>query len=113
METKIAKAVRIFRKELAEKSSTFFLVYTDVDVITNQILTKVTSNSTPEGISAILSLLLEPTEQAIKLLAEAGVASDCTFDSVRETRIRELCDRLCKLFAVKGIAPTKTPEAQS
>jgi hypothetical protein len=110
METKIAKAVRTFRKELAEKSSTFFLVYTDVDMDTNQILTKVTSNSTPEGISAILSLLLEPTEAAITFLA------DCLKTNTKDEAAdlaRRLCVELCKMLVIKGIAPTKAPEAQS
>jgi hypothetical protein len=112
METKIAKAVRAFRKELAEKSSTFFLVYTDVDVCTNQILTKVTSNSTPEGISAILSLLLEPTEAAAEMLAAYLPSENPREYNVKVAR-EELLPQLCKLFTVKGVTPTKASEIQS
>jgi hypothetical protein len=68
METIIARSVRAFRRALAEQHSTFFLVYTDADLATGETRTMVTSNSTSDGISAILGLLLEPTEKAITTL---------------------------------------------
>jgi hypothetical protein len=111
METQIAKAVREFRKALAERSSTFFLVYTDVDVRTNQILTKVTSNSTPEGISAILGLLLEPTEKAIAFLEDC-IADGCSAEK-RHELAQQMGNEFCKLLTIKGIEPTKALGIQS
>lgn len=101
METQIAKIVRAVRKELASRSSTFVLIYTDVDLNTNEILTKVTSNSTPEGISAILSLLLEPTEEAVQWLQQTLEDGDGD--------VRGMLVQLCKRLTIKGIAQPAPP----
>jgi len=115
METQIAKVVRICRKELAQRSSTFFLVYTDVDTETHRILTKATSNSTPEGISAILHLLLQPTAEAVNVLKQALIDANCNLDSSfrladPEEKAQELLAKLCGLFTIKGIEPQKPSE---
>ena len=113
MKASIAKIVGEFRKDMAERHSTFFIVYTDVDKTTGAVLTKVTSNSTQEGISAILSLLLEPTEEAVKVTMDA-LDADKGFFSTRPKRMeraRELLERLTKLYKAKGfdIKPVEPP----
>jgi hypothetical protein len=111
METKIAKTVRAFRAALAQEHSTFFLVYTDSDLATGAVRTMVTSNSTTEGISAILGLLLEPTDAAVDLL-ELALASEIADEAdLQENRehARLLLDQLRKMFTVKGLESLKKP----
>lgn len=111
METKIAKAVREFRGALAREHSTFFLVYTDADLATGENRTMVTSNSTTAGISAILGLLLEPTEKAVALLEVVLADEIASTEDVRlvHEHALEVLDQLRKMFTVKGLEPLKKP----
>ena len=108
METQIAKIVRMFRKELASRNSTFFLIYSDIDVRSNQVTVKVTTNSTVEGVSSILGTVLEPTEAALFRVMDAfqTYASMRVGDSGVLDSARGLLTDICKLLTIKNIEPS-------
>lgn len=58
-----------FREEMQIAGSKFFLAYTVVDPLNDEVGVKLTSNSSQEGIRAILSAILRPTGKALDLLA--------------------------------------------
>lgn len=99
MKLSISKTVGEFRRDMAAQHSTFFVVYTDVDKATGEILTKVTSNSTPPGITAIFSLLLRPTDEAVTTMVKA-LPRPSWFASKkkREAQARKLLDQLRRMF---------------
>jgi hypothetical protein len=115
METAIAKAVRTFRKELAQNNSRFFLIYSDINLQTNQVMVKVTTNTPVEEVPSMLGAVIEPTDEAVKaaqvhLRHYAEVAlqpGDC------ESMAREMLTELCKLLTIKNIAPPKEAGPQS
>ena len=107
METKIAKAVRAFRAELATHNSTFFIIYSDFDLETNQVKVKVTTNSTVEGVSSILGMFLEPTDAAVNAMAAClqHYSSIDTQPGDCETLAREALIAACKLLKLRDITP--------
>jgi hypothetical protein len=113
MKTSIAKIVGEFRSALVPFHSTFFLIYTDIDKPIGAIKTVVTSNSTPEGITAILSLVLEPSEAAVALLVKALPRPDWfSSRAKREKQARAVLDQLRCMFVVakmdaKPVVPSK------
>jgi hypothetical protein len=112
METAIAKAVRAFRKEMAQNNSTFFLLYSDIRLQSNKVTVKLTTNSTVEGVSSILGTVLEPTEQAQALLEHvfAGIAASPDASSTERVQsARATLEQLSKLFTVKNIEPPTKP----
>ena len=104
MKTSIPKIVGEFRKMMQAFHSTYFLIYTDIDTKTHEILTKTTSNSTPVGITAIFSLLLEPSEEAVQMMIKA-LPRPSWFASraKREKQARALLDQLRKMFKLREV----------
>jgi hypothetical protein len=109
METAIAKAVRTFRKELAQNNSRFFLIYSDINLQTNQVMVKVTTNTPVEEVPSMLGAVIEPTEQAVRLLASYLSPEDGLASTAEKTAREEMWPQLCKLLTIKNIAPPKEP----
>lgn len=71
----IDNTVRELRTKLAQQGVTFLLVYAAPNPLTNTVDTKITSNSSRQGVQAILTYILRPTKDALARLAtelEAG-----------------------------------------
>lgn len=68
--TKIDEIVARFRNELDAAGSKFFMAYTVPSLHQDEVSVKLTSNSSREGIQAILAAFLRPTKAAVDLLAK-------------------------------------------
>lgn len=95
------------RKEMAGAGITFFMVYCFPDVVADTFYTKVTSNSTREGITAILSTILQPTDAAVQLLVAAFARQAQALASQTDVQLdtdaaRHLLEELCKRFTLHG-----------
>jgi hypothetical protein len=113
MKESIPKLVGDFRRALAAQHSTFFLVYSDVDRSTGEVVVKATSNSTGAGVGSILAPMLEPTEEAVEMMIKA-LPRPGWFSSrkKREVQARALLDKLCHKLTLskmdeKPVAPGK------
>jgi hypothetical protein len=85
--TKLEETIAEFRQKLADQGVTFFIVYSVKNLLTENIDTRISSNSTQFGIRAILGAILRPTERAIELVArelEAGARAVLSFDGETE-----------------------------
>ena len=71
--TQLEKTVAEVRAKLARTGAKFLLIYTDTNHLTQRVDTRMTSNSSPEGVRAILSYIIRPTQGATALLAQALV----------------------------------------
>jgi hypothetical protein len=71
--TDLDKTVAELRTKLARAGARFPLIYSDKNHLTQMIDTKITSNSSPEGVRAILTYILRPTKEATALLTQALV----------------------------------------
>jgi len=63
------ETVKELREKLAKAGATFLLVYAAPNVLTDTVDTRITSNSSQQGVRAILNYILRPTGEALKLLA--------------------------------------------
>jgi len=115
--TKLEETVAEFRQKLADQGATFFIVYSVKNLLTDNIDTRISSNSTQFGIRAILGAILRPTEQAIKLVAHAleagaravamGRAATDAIDQVRDsgafiTAAKILFEQLRPFYTIMG-----------
>jgi hypothetical protein len=104
-----------FRKDLEKHGVTFLLIHSSANMENGKQETFMTSNSTPGGVQQILAAIWEPTEEAVKLLAqelEAGARASASqglavieqaaqshaFDSAA----RLLFSRLQTLYTIRG-----------
>lgn len=100
----IVKIVKQFRADLAARKSTFFLVYSDLDPQTREVALKVTSNSTPDGISAMLRLLLCLNEESVEAF-QTTLLREPSAPSLERTR--ELLEAFCRTLTVRAVeSPT-------
>lgn len=79
-----------FREEMQIADSKFFLAYTVVNPLNDEVGVKLTSNSSQEGIRAILSAILRPTGKALDLLAQEIAGSARAGMDLKEAEITQL-----------------------
>jgi hypothetical protein len=113
--TELDKTVAELRAKLARAGSRFLLVYTDKNHLKQTIDTRVTSNSSPEGVRAILTYIIRPTQEATALLAKtlidvakasAGVTPESIDKAVAELAFSEAAkvvfEKLRPLLTIVG-----------
>lgn len=69
--TKLEEIVAEFRNKLSDCGSKFLLVYTEDNLVTEKQDCRITSNSSQQGVRAILTFLLRPTDEAITVIQRA------------------------------------------
>lgn len=108
----VPKIVGEFRRDMAERHSTFFLLYSDVDRTTGEVVVRATSNSTAFGIGAMLAPLLEPSEAAVQMMIKA-LPRPGWFASraKREKQARDLLAKLCNMLVLSKMdaKPVESP----
>jgi NAD/NADP transhydrogenase alpha subunit len=125
--TKLDETIAEFRQKLTDQGVTFFIVYSVKNFLTDNIDTRISSNSTQFGIRAILGAILRPTEQAIELVAhelEAGAraaaAGKATTDAIDKAKddgaflaaAKILFEQLRPFYTIMGWE-TEKPQQQS
>lgn len=76
----LEEVINQFRAGLAKQDVTFLLVYSYKNLIADTYDTKIASNSSQQGVRAILSAILRPTAKATAMIAQA--LEDCARASV-------------------------------
>ena len=104
MKSSVSKTVHEFQQDMADCGSTYFLVFTNFDKNKGRIGVRLASNSTPVGIGTILGPMLEPTEEAVKMMVKA-LPRPGWFASraKREKQARTLLDQLRRMFVITAI----------
>lgn len=101
---KVSKVVHDFQSDMQECGSTYFLIFTNFDKSKGKIAVRLASNSTPVGIGIILGPMLEPSEEAVKMMVKA-LPRPGWFASraKRERQARALLDQLRRMFVITAI----------
>jgi len=73
--SQLDETVHKLRAELAKNGATFLLIYAVPNILTNNIDAKITSNSSRQGMQAILTYILRPTSAALTHVATELEAS--------------------------------------
>jgi hypothetical protein len=68
--TKLEQTIAEVREKLSNVDTTFLLIYSVENKLTESYDTRITSNSSQTGIRAILAAILQPCEKAIEIVAE-------------------------------------------
>jgi len=101
----VEQIVAEFRAKLANAGSHFFMAYTIVEPVSGEQVVMLTSNSNREGIQAILSAILRPTERALELIeaetcacTRAAVVGNMTEDGINNMLTEGTFKRAAVLF---------------
>lgn len=115
MNPEIEKLIAEYRKKLHDAGAAFLIIYAYKNPITDANVCQISSDSSQQGIRAILHSILEPTKEARNLLARAfhdtavaacgtirGAIDKATEDGVFTKTADNLFEMLRPYWTIKG-----------